>query len=475
MMRSMMRSHAWPTAVLALLAGFAVASTGACVRPRTLRLAPPGHPCCPHCRRFFVLRRQHHRPGSEHTVVRAFIAGGVWGSRVETSRECVPVLQRAAQPSRMQCSPFVHLGWSVPRPLPPVAPPCIVSVCSRRFPRLCFPCVRARVPQCPTSALVTLRCPLGAWPATRSLSCCQWGRPLPSASACSVTRTCSQGTLGTTLCPIRCTMRPRSSHSTPNRSSEGPCVCVLFRVLGFCLLSLTDCVCWRLPLRHRFVSPFPVSPRSAFTVVTLGSVTSLTVNTFPVPTTSTVILCQYLDPVQVNTVNGGTVPNPTYNQYIAANPLTVGANLPVCAWSSFEPWRLSAYVCVCARPRAVNTGPSVNVSVLPQAAIPTLPFSFTLPPHTFADPDPGDTLTCVAAVPRVGVSPDGSTYGYSAALPQWLSLTGMTFSGTPANTDAEDITVVLTCADIFGATVVTSFDLHIWSERPGIAVCLGGV
>ncbi len=114
----------------------------------------------------------------------------------------------------------------------------------------------------------------------------------------------------------------------------------------------------------------------------------------------------------------------------------------------------SPLYCVCVRVTG-NTPPVLAVDIPNQSAVPGLLFTFTIPTQTFYDPDLNDGLACFADVPRVTVNPDGSTTNYAAALPRWLSFTSSSksFSGTPAYLDVEDIKIVITCADNFGATV----------------------
>jgi len=90
----------------------------------------------------------------------------------------------------------------------------------------------------------------------------------------------------------------------------------------------------------------------------------------------------------------------------------------------------------------VNDAPFVNLSISPQYAVETVPFSYTFPSNTFQDVDLGDSLEYESR------QADGS------ALPPWLAFTpaSRTFSGTPGVGEAGTLLLDVTCSDTNGAT-----------------------
>jgi uncharacterized delta-60 repeat protein len=85
----------------------------------------------------------------------------------------------------------------------------------------------------------------------------------------------------------------------------------------------------------------------------------------------------------------------------------------------------------------VNDAPTLAAALSDQNALQGQPFTFTLPPGTFADVDATDILVYMAA------RADGSP------LPAWLTFNAITqtFSGTPANGDAGFVDVRVTATD----------------------------
>ena len=64
--------------------------------------------------------------------------------------------------------------------------------------------------------------------------------------------------------------------------------------------------------------------RSARILMGFGTPVSVVINTFPVNSTSTVVVCSYLDSEDVLTFGpGSTAANPSYLHYIASNPLFI--------------------------------------------------------------------------------------------------------------------------------------------------------
>ena len=95
-----------------------------------------------------------------------------------------------------------------------------------------------------------------------------------------------------------------------------------------------------------------------------------------------------------------------------------------------------------------NQNPYVSSAVAEQDAIIDEPFSFELPDGTFFDPD-GDQLTLTATLS------DGS------ALPNWLSFDPVagSFSGTPDENDAGQLTIKVVAADPDGLFATEIFNL----------------
>ena len=98
-----------------------------------------------------------------------------------------------------------------------------------------------------------------------------------------------------------------------------------------------------------------------------------------------------------------------------------------------------------------NDAPIVADALLNQQAVETQAFSFNVPAGTFTDVDLGDALSLSAQLA------DGS------ALPSWLSFNAatQTLSGTPPNTAAGLLALLVTATDKAGATASSSFSLDI--------------
>ncbi|MBW4471867.1 MAG: DUF4347 domain-containing protein [Stenomitos rutilans HA7619-LM2] len=101
---------------------------------------------------------------------------------------------------------------------------------------------------------------------------------------------------------------------------------------------------------------------------------------------------------------------------------------------------------------ATNQSPTLNSAyTIPDlTTTATNPFSYTVNPKTFADPD-GDTLTYQATLE------DGSS------LPSWLTFNAATgtFSGTPTSASAGTSTIVLSASDGNGGTIKDTFTLTV--------------
>jgi RHS repeat-associated protein len=98
-----------------------------------------------------------------------------------------------------------------------------------------------------------------------------------------------------------------------------------------------------------------------------------------------------------------------------------------------------------------NNPPTVQQVIVDQTATQDASFSFTIPENTFADVDPGDTLTYSAILEN------------GNALPSWLSFNTATrtFNGTPANSNVGSINIKALATDKSGASVNDIFALTV--------------
>ncbi len=96
-----------------------------------------------------------------------------------------------------------------------------------------------------------------------------------------------------------------------------------------------------------------------------------------------------------------------------------------------------------------NTAPTVANTIPNQTATAGTAFSYAFLANTFADTDPGDTLTYTA------------TQSDDTALPSWLSFAAATrtFSGTPTAADVGTVSVKVTASDGHGGSVSDTFDI----------------
>ena len=108
---------------------------------------------------------------------------------------------------------------------------------------------------------------------------------------------------------------------------------------------------------------------------------------------------------------------------------------------------------------AVNTAPTVALTIPNQLSDEALLFNFAVPAGTFVDADAGDVLTYAASL--TGGSP----------LPAWLSFspTTSTFSGTPLAGDVGVLNISVTATDTAGLSVATTFSLTI-NAAPGTVI-----
>ena len=98
---------------------------------------------------------------------------------------------------------------------------------------------------------------------------------------------------------------------------------------------------------------------------------------------------------------------------------------------------------------STNTAPTVANTIPNQTATAGTAFSYAFLANTFADTDPGDTLTYTA------------TQSDDTALPSWLSFAAATrtFSGTPTAADVGMVSVKVTASDGNGGSVSDTFDI----------------
>ncbi|MEM8733340.1 MAG: cadherin domain-containing protein [Planctomycetota bacterium] len=104
----------------------------------------------------------------------------------------------------------------------------------------------------------------------------------------------------------------------------------------------------------------------------------------------------------------------------------------------------------------VNDAPEVAQPIADQDAEPNQMFEFTLPTETFVDQDFGDSLR-YSATTEAGFS-----------LPDWIDFDAstLTFSGTPADSDAGDLVVRVTAIDDAGANVSDLFVIGVAEPIP---------
>jgi Ca2+-binding RTX toxin-like protein len=102
-------------------------------------------------------------------------------------------------------------------------------------------------------------------------------------------------------------------------------------------------------------------------------------------------------------------------------------------------------------PTNINTPPLLNNPILDQSAYQATAFTYTIPADTFTDADIRDTLTFTTAQSN------------GAALPAWLQFDAATrtFSGTPANGDVGNFSVVVTATDNSGASASNTFGFFV--------------
>src|SRR5207247_9859596 len=95
-----------------------------------------------------------------------------------------------------------------------------------------------------------------------------------------------------------------------------------------------------------------------------------------------------------------------------------------------------------------------------QSATEDAAFNLMVSEDTFADVDPGDTLTYSATVVN------------GASLPTWFSFdpTTRTFSGTPLNDDVGNLTIVVKAADLGGLSTTDAFAIAIQNVKDATMV-----
>ena len=98
-----------------------------------------------------------------------------------------------------------------------------------------------------------------------------------------------------------------------------------------------------------------------------------------------------------------------------------------------------------------NTAPELVAPITDQTASEDSAFAFQIPAGTFADADPGETLTYTA------------TLAGGAALPAWLAFDPLTgaFTGTPGNANVGTLNLVVTATDNVGAAATDAFAIQV--------------
>jgi Ca2+-binding RTX toxin-like protein len=116
-----------------------------------------------------------------------------------------------------------------------------------------------------------------------------------------------------------------------------------------------------------------------------------------------------------------------------------------------------------------NHAPVVATSIDGQHATQGQDFNFSIPTGTFNDPDAADTLTLSASLMDASNKP--------VALPDWLKFDASsgTFSGTPANGDVGNLTVVVTATDPHGASVSTNVTIDVANVNDAPVASMTGV
>jgi Ca2+-binding RTX toxin-like protein len=106
--------------------------------------------------------------------------------------------------------------------------------------------------------------------------------------------------------------------------------------------------------------------------------------------------------------------------------------------------------------KLANRAPLVVAALADQSGRKGEPFAFQVPGGTFADPDEGDALAY------------GATLADGSPLPSWLAFDAAsgTFTGTPGAGDVGAVSVKLTGADRFGASVSDEFVITV-ADAPG--------
>ncbi|MFM9088866.1 MAG: putative Ig domain-containing protein, partial [Cyanobium sp.] len=112
-----------------------------------------------------------------------------------------------------------------------------------------------------------------------------------------------------------------------------------------------------------------------------------------------------------------------------------------------------------------NYAPIVSAPIPDQTISTGAPYTYALPPATFSDPDPADTLTYTAS------RADGTP------LPAWLSFNPATrtFSGTPADADAASLSLTVTATDLAAAAVSDTFSLTVSDTAPPVITSITAV
>ncbi|MEI7612750.1 MAG: putative Ig domain-containing protein, partial [Betaproteobacteria bacterium] len=107
-----------------------------------------------------------------------------------------------------------------------------------------------------------------------------------------------------------------------------------------------------------------------------------------------------------------------------------------------------------------NDAPIVATPLTAQVATAGTALTYVVPVNTFTDVDIGDSLTLTASLAN------------GSALPSWLTFNAATrtFSGTPANGDAGNLSLKVIATDLAGAAVSSSFAVTVNASNPGLTL-----
>ena len=195
-------------------------------------------------------------------------------------------------------------------------------------------------------------------------------------------------------------------------------------------------------------------------LATLSNPSSLTqngVNTFTVPTGTTVTLAA--ETTYWVSVNEGISSGMAGYAVTVSDGESGESGWSIgdqCLWRNSEgnSWgTTNSSLMIAVKGVVTNAAPTVANAIPDQTATPGTPFGYTFPANTFSDPDSGDTLSYTA------------TKGDGSMLPNWLEFDAdtRTFSGTPGATDVGTVTVRVTATDGSDESVSDEFKITVRS------------